>query len=120
MEQATRLRLTLGLHAALSYLHERFDALIPPAVLDRLAAVPVSRIERWDFRAQAAPPTTAWQVARYGTRYLRLSRGRSPLQRALGAPVFMQEMLGLSSAWQVPRRLIRGRRSRTRAQTASV
>ncbi len=120
VEQATRLRLTLGLHAALSYLHERFDAVIPPAVLDRLAAVPVSRIERWDFRAQAAPPTTAWQVARYGTRYLRLSRGRSPFQRALGAPVFMQEMLGLSSAWQVPRRLIRGRRSRTRGQAASV
>lgn len=103
--------MSLAVHAGLAYLSARFAAPVPPAVLRQLVATPASCLERWDARAQVAPPTFAWQLARYGTRYLRMSRGRDPLQRAVGVPVFAQEMLGLSSVSQVPGRLLRGRRS---------
>jgi Uncharacterised nucleotidyltransferase len=112
VEQTERLHLSLAVHAALNYLRDRFAADVPELVIEQLARARTSRIERWDFHAQGAPPTMLWQVARYTTRYARLSRGRSTIERALGAPVILQEMLGLQSAWRVPHRLLCGRTTR--------
>jgi hypothetical protein len=51
LEMARACRGSLSVHAALSYLRERFDAPVPEAVLAELARTPTSRLEREIYAA---------------------------------------------------------------------
>jgi hypothetical protein len=102
VEGARELRATLAMGDALAYLQRTFDVAVPDRVLDELAAVPAGRLERWDHRAQAAPPTAFHQVERYVTRYLRMSRGRPAWRRAADFPAFLREMWGSDATWSLP------------------
>jgi len=50
VDQAERRRLILPVRHGLRYLHDRFEAPVPAAVLLRLEEIPVSRAERVEFR----------------------------------------------------------------------
>jgi hypothetical protein len=51
LEMTRACRGSLSLHAALSYLRERFDAPVPDSVLEELAGMPTTRLEREIYAA---------------------------------------------------------------------
>ncbi|MEO9254477.1 MAG: nucleotidyltransferase family protein, partial [Tepidiformaceae bacterium] len=107
VREARRRRLTLNLGGCLTYLREELNASVPEDVLEQLRRSRTSRLERWDYRAQGAQNTLPWLITRYVTRYLRLSQGRPWWKQARDFPVYLQQMWGVESAWQVPRDAIR-------------
>lgn len=100
--QAIERGVSLEMLAALSYVNEHLGADIPGDVLRELRQAHPSRLAYLDFRAQGAATTVTSQVARYVTRYARLSSGR-PVRGWIGdAPFYLQEMWGLDRARDVP------------------
>ena len=100
--QAVGRGLTLELLAALTYVRQQLGAHVPDHVLRELRAARPSRLAYLDFRAQGARTTVASQVARYVTRYARLSSGQPMLRRFADAPFYLQELWGLERARDVP------------------
>ncbi|MGH2632815.1 MAG: nucleotidyltransferase domain-containing protein [Tepidiformaceae bacterium] len=100
--QATDRGLTLELLAALAYVKQSLGAEVPGEVLRRLRAAQPSRLAYLDFRAQGAHTTVSYQVARYVTRYARLSQGQPMLRRLADAAFYLQELWGLQRARDVP------------------
>ena len=100
--QAIDRGLTLELLAALSYVSEQLGSAVPLEVLGALRRARPSRLAYLDFRAQGARTTVPSQVARYVTRYARLSAGQPILRRMGDAPFYLQELWGLQRARDVP------------------
>lgn len=93
-------KVTVALAAALAFAQRYEPGLAEGA--NRLAAAGATRLERWDFRAQQAGPGASHQVARYLTRYARLSSGRTILRRIEDAPTYLECMWELDRPRQVP------------------
>lgn len=106
--QARERRLTVPLGAALNYLGDLLDAPIPAAVLRSMRQIPVSRIERMEYRVAERPPGWAGGLPRHWFRYLHGSqreRGaclRPKLYDLPGFLRFLQRFWGLSHVWQIP------------------
>jgi len=118
VEEGRRRQTGLALAAALRYAG-RFEPSIPRDAVSRLAAG-AGRLERWDFRAQQAREGVAPQVARYLTRYARLSSHRSPWRKVADFPTYLECMWELDRPRQVPvdgaRRIIARARGRIPAR----
>ncbi len=100
--QASTRRLSLAVGESLRYLAETFGAPVPAGVLARLEGVPVSWIERIDYRAQGAPPTIYWAVVHDTARYLRMTSGGPATRRLAGFPRYLAALWRLEHPWQVP------------------
>jgi hypothetical protein len=114
VSQTSRRQLSVAVGESLRYLAETFGAPVPAGVLERLKRMPVSWIERIDYRAQGAPPTVYWAVAHDTARYLRMSSGRPLARRAAGFPRYLAGLWQLEHTWQAPFEAVRrvGRRLR--------
>ena len=75
--QAVARRFTLQARDALAYLRARLDAPVPAAVLTRLAGLPVSRLERFEFLLRQRPHRVLGELPLYWCNYRRSVEGRS-------------------------------------------
>ena len=98
--ESVRRGVALSMKAALSEVSSLEP--VPAEVLDALGRSKPGFLERSDFRAQQSRDSTAGMVARYLTRYLRLTSRRGGVKRATTFPVFLQGMWELDEARQVP------------------
>ena len=98
--ESARRGVSIAMEAALREL-SRFEP-VPEGVFEQLAQAPRGRIERVDFHAQQSRDSTSGMVARYLTRYLRLTARRGMAARARSFPVYLQGMWELDSPRQVP------------------
>ena len=112
VDQATLVRGTLRLRAALIFLREELDAAVPDEVLEELGKSSVRRRERVAHRAEGGrwrllggPPGSL-------TRFLRVTADDSPGAALLALPTFLRDEWGLERRSQVP--LAAARRSAAR------
>ncbi|HMO54669.1 MAG TPA: hypothetical protein PJ994_09205, partial [Tepidiformaceae bacterium] len=103
VSEAERRGVTLAVGAGLAFLREHFEAPIPEEPPRQLLERGHGVLERADFRFQQGGRGAAAQSARYVTRYLRLTRGKSPVVRLNLFPAYLRAMWGLESAWGLPR-----------------
>jgi len=99
--EAQRRGVTVAMRAALVEL-SRFT-LVPPATVEALGMMRPGWLERADFRAQQAGTSTATMVARYLTRYGRLSSRRNLRRKLAEFPTYLQGMWELDSRRDVYR-----------------
>jgi len=114
---STERKVTVALAAALAFAQRYEPGLAEGA--NRLAAARASRLERWDFRAQQADPGAAHQVARYVTRYARLSGGRTIPRRIEDAPTYLECMWELDRPRRVPAEGVKRVAARLRRRASS-
>ena len=99
-------RLVLPLREGLQYLADTLAAPVPPPVLERLAAAPVARLDRWTFafcNRPKPPPWRRWE--RLGMLWYRHSCERdneSLGHRLAGFPGFLGRWYGLRHTWELP------------------
>jgi hypothetical protein len=105
--QAEKRRLVLPIKETLSYLKNKFDASIPQVIIENLNKIPVSKMERLEYKTFTQPLFSlaggsflpgSWFA------YLRCSRlnDHSLLQpKFLGYPKFLQHFYGKDHIWQV-------------------
>jgi hypothetical protein len=114
LSESARRGVTIAVEAALREVN-RFEP-VPEWVLDALAQTPSGWLERLDFRAQQGGISAPGMVARYVTRYLRLSSRRGPWQRARSFPTYLQGMWELETPGDVPREGVRRIAARLRGR----
>jgi hypothetical protein len=107
VREARRRRLTLNIGGCMAYLREELDATVPEAVVEQLRRSRTSRLERWEYRELGDQNTLPWMIARYVTRYLRLSAGRPWWKQARDFPAYLQEMWDIESTWSLPADAVR-------------
>lgn len=92
---SVRMRLTLG------YVAAALDAPVPQNVLERLAAQPVSRMERLEYQVRSRDHRLLGGLPGYWFNYLRSedARGR---RLPLGFPRYLQHAWGLPSVRELP------------------
>lgn len=116
VQMATRGRLSLPLHDALTCLSTELEVAVPPKVLDQLAAVPLSHRERRAHEVLAQPPSSRRSAAMLWWFWER-HHAQAALDDARPGPRrfvrYLQGFWGLESASDVPghaaRRLLRRR-----------
>jgi hypothetical protein len=102
VRQAKRLRATLRVHDAASFLRQELDAAVPVEVLDDLRETPTRRREMLAHRAAGTRLGLLGATPETLTRFLRLTADAS-LPRALaGLPTFLRDEWGLERRSQVP------------------
>jgi len=99
---AETLRLSLSLHAALTYLREALDAPVPAAVLDGLAAMPVTTAERRFYRLKVSRPGVLHGFPLIWYQYARLAHGSGRRPTPWGYLRFVQHAWNLPSLARVP------------------
>jgi hypothetical protein len=106
--EARRRQLTVAAAATLSYLAEEFEAPVPAATIDRLAAAPSTRQERAAFSASCRPdgPVRTYLMAR--DRYRRLRDVDTDGPDPGGFIRFATKYWGLDSPWRLPVHAARG------------
>lgn len=119
VDQTQARRLSLALGRSLRYLAETFEAPIPAATLTRLDSTVVHWVERLDYRAQGGAPAARWMALRDVSRYLRLTRGKSIVPRAVGFPRYLQYLWGMEHSWQLPGEALERARTRVRQNRAA-
>lgn len=103
--QARQRQLTLTARSALGYLTQMLDAPVPPRVLNELAAISITRAERWDYAAKTHPPTergvllVSWAYLR---EYHRLVMNENIARKIFSFPRFIQTLWGVKHVWQLP------------------
>lgn len=103
--QAQKRRLILPLKDALKYLRDVLHAPIPPAVLQSMQDMPVSEVERSEYKARTrsaelvGPLLGLWL---YYLHYSRLVNDASLQHKLIGFPRFLQHIWAVDSLWQVP------------------
>lgn len=102
VSESIRRGVTLAVAAALHFLRESFEPSIPADVGERLATAESTFLESVDFRLEQSGAGAMVHTGRYVTRYLRLTRGRSALDRAAGFPLYLRAMWGLEQAREIP------------------
>jgi len=100
--QARKRRLILPLRDTLRYLHARWDAPIPAAVLHGLETAPVSRVERLERGARVRGPSLWGGLVLHWALYARLTDGASGRRQLAGFPRYLQRLWGADRLWQVP------------------
>jgi len=102
VEQARRLRATLRLRDAFSFLRRELDVSVPPAVVEALTRTPTRSRERLAHAAAATSLPALGPPPQSLTRFLRLTADRS-LPKALRAlPAFLQDEWELERRSQLP------------------
>jgi hypothetical protein len=112
--EGRRRRVGLAMSAALDFARQ-FEPSIPESAVSGLQSG-AGRLERWDFRAQQSRDRLSSQVARYVTRYARLSSGRSAWRKATDFPTYLECMWELDRPAQVPRDGLRRVAARARGR----
>ncbi len=107
VSEAKRRQLTVASAAALGYLRDEFDLVVPPTVVDRLRAAPASRHEHAAFRAASRPDGPLRTLRMAWDRYRRLRDLDTGAPRPSGFPSFARRFWGLNSAWQLPLHAVR-------------
>ena len=100
VDQAVRRRFVLRMRAQLDYLRSVFDAPIPPAALARLAAAPVSSMERFEQRWSVRDRRRPWVLV-YWCNHVRSAPG-GLAATAFTFPRYLQAVWRLRSVGQVP------------------
>jgi hypothetical protein len=94
---ANSLRLSLSLHAALTYLASELEAPIPTSVLTALETMPVTSAERRFYRLKVSRPGLMHGFPLIWYQYARLARGTGQRLSLFGYLRFIQ------NAWNLPR-----------------
>ena len=105
IKQAQERRLILPLRDTLSYLRDVFDAPIPPAVLQSMQDMPVSEVERGEYKARTRSAELVGPLLGLWLHYLHYSRlvsDASLQHKLIGFPRFLQHIWGADHLWQVP------------------
>jgi len=97
--QAQKRELVLVMRHALGYLRDEMNAPVPGAVMPRLDATRVSRLERTDYAARTIPPQM-FGVQLYWVGYVRLAK-KSELG-LFGLLEYLRRVWDLEHVWQVP------------------
>jgi hypothetical protein len=108
--QAGRRRLVEQLRNTLGYLRGLLDAPVPRSVVERLQAMPVSGVERWEYRVRGRPPGLSGSLLHNWFLYLRSSQLARPSvvrPRLRGFPSYLKAVWGVGSLWQVPVEFLR-------------
>jgi hypothetical protein len=102
VSQAAERRFTLRLRETLDYLRRVVDAPVPDEALARLARLPVSPLERFEYRLRSRQRRLLGELPVYWCNYLRSTQGlqRMDLPRFLR---YLRHAWGLESVAQVPR-----------------
>jgi len=100
VQQATKRRFVLRMRAQLEYLRSAFDTPVPPEAFSRLAASPISRLERFEHRWSLRDRRRPWILV-YWCNHLR-SGSRSVGTSALTFPRYLQAVWRLDSPAQLP------------------
>lgn len=100
--QARRRRFVLRTATMLAYLSRSFAAPIPDEVLTRLQALPVSRLERFEYWVGNRPQGLLGELPSYWCNYRRL-RGDGQVTSPLGFPQYLQQTWRLGSLSEVAR-----------------
>jgi hypothetical protein len=99
--QAAKRRVTLPLLDTLHYLKKTFDAPVSSKILQNLGDVPVTWIERMEYKIAINPPTRWTATLDLWCQHSRLS-GHASLPLRLGRfPKFLQKIWGVP-IWKVP------------------
>lgn len=98
--EAVRRRFVLRMSAQLEYLRSAFDAPIPPEAMAMLAAAPVSRLERYEWRWGVRDRRRPWILV-YWCNHVRSSSG-GLASTMLTFPQYLQATWRLESMVQVP------------------
>ena len=107
--QAVRRRLILPVIDTLAYLREQFRVPVPAEIVQDLQKVPISNIERIEYKAKTSSPGLTqglFRVYFYYTRYSQLSSKTGLAAKVLKFPKFLKFILGFDHLWQVPFYLI--------------
>jgi Uncharacterised nucleotidyltransferase len=123
VRSAERRRLALPLSEALQYLRNFLSGTIPVEVIERLRCLPVSRIDRLEYRLRIAPPRRPFgRLPDIGLRYLRWSAGIGQRPGPIGFLRYLQEALSCDDLGQLAHRLVFGtptwERRRSRSEPA--
>jgi hypothetical protein len=103
VQQATKRRLSLPVHAALSFLRAEFGASVPPEVLDELCSIPVTKAEIAESDARQKRPGWTWQRPPYlWVYYPRIARDTGRQPGLLGFLGYLRALWDLDHRWQVP------------------
>jgi hypothetical protein len=104
LRQAQQRRLVPAVRDTLAYLQARLGAPVPDAVLSDLRDIPVSLIERVEYRSRTSPPGNFPSLRKICFAYLRYRR-RTPVKgyrRLIAFPRYLQARWGASGLWQIP------------------
>jgi hypothetical protein len=104
---AAKGRVVTAVLEGLRFLREEFEAPVPAAVLDALAASPDPFVERLEYRLgiRRSTYTVFGGVPLFAIRYLRESRGRGDLPGPAGFLRYLRELWALDSNAQVWNRI---------------
>jgi hypothetical protein len=101
--QARKRQLVLRLKKTLSYLRDKFDALIPHKVLKDLLDTPVPKREYLEYKYYITqPPTFLSNLVKFWFSNARLTKDAGLLVRIVQFPKYLQYTWGISSFWKVP------------------
>ena len=102
VSQAVAFRFVLRLREALQYVRNRFGAAVPGTVLERLRALPVGPLERFEWRVIAHQDGLLGALPRHWCLYSRLgAAGGSKSLR--GFVPYLQDVWGVRSTADLPR-----------------
>ncbi len=103
IEQAKKHRVGLRLKKALNYLRDKFQALIPTSVMSEINGIPISSIERLEYRyiMSSQENTLLGRFPLYFVEYLRLTNGMGLLSSIVELPRFFQYRFNVSSLRQL-------------------
>ena len=108
--QAERRRLVEQLRNTLGYLRSLLDAPVPLSVIERLEAMPVSAVERWEYGVRGQPPGLSGALLPNWFLFLRSSQLARPTlirPRLRGFTSFLKTVWGVESLWRVPVEFLR-------------
>jgi hypothetical protein len=115
--QARARRFTLRMRETLCYLSTAMGAAIPAETLEQLSRLPLSPLERLEYRVQSREHRLLGELPTYWCNYLRARPGG--MLRPLGFARYLQRAWALESPSDVPRRALAlaAQRLRTRSLT---
>lgn len=105
LKKAQKHRIVMLVKDALEYLKKTFDAPIPDTLLQSLAAVRISKIERANYEATLnpmAPPTTTKILRQLYYDYQWLSSSTSSRFKSLAFARYLQAKWEIDHLWHVP------------------
>jgi hypothetical protein len=105
LNKAVRHRIVLPVRDSLDYLKKKFDAPVPDSLLESMAAVRVSKIERENYELilnPMAPPTTGKILRMLYYDYQWLSSSTSSRIKALAFAKHLQAKWNMDHLWYVP------------------
>lgn len=105
LKKAQRHRIVLPVKDALEYLKKKFDAPVPESVIESLAAVRISKMERENYELTlnpTAPPTTSKILRMLYYDYRWLSSSTSSRSKTLTFAKHLQAKWNIDHLWHVP------------------